>query len=165
MKKLIISSLLGLCLTTPAFANDPQLERVLEKQVKNKLERCFGGVNQVENIGSRYFATYTWEGSYDKNHKQTGSLECSGNTSGSGLAELSYNNGRYSVVNVDMFENNADFAYISNMSISDDGIATLDTVTYGRNDTQHNPRDQYQIKLRLVDMKVLSNQFIGRAPE
>lgn len=158
MKKLLATALLSLGLTTPALADDPELERFLEKQVQSKLQTCVDGINQVKKVGNRYFVAYTAAGSYDKE------FGCSGNASWSNLAELSYNNGRYSVVNLDVLENQ-NFTYIENMSISDDGIATLDTLAYDDEDRQHNPRDKYRVKIRLLDMKVLSNQFIGRAPE
>lgn len=158
MKKLLATALLSLGFATPAFANDPELERFLEKQVQSKLQTCVDGIDQVKKVGNRHFVAYTVAGSYDKE------FGCSGNASSSNLAELSYNNGRYSAVNLNVLENQ-NFAYIENMSISDNGIATLDTLAYGDDDGQHNPRDKYRVKIRLIDMKVLSNQFMGRSPE
>lgn len=155
MKKLLSTILLGFGLVSSALANDPALERFLEKQVQSKLETCVDTISQVETIGNRYFVVYTVAGSYDQ------SFGCSGNATWSNLAELTYHNGRYSVVNLNVLENQ-NFTYIENMDISDDGIATLDTLAYGSKDSQHHPRDKYRVKIRLVDMKVLSNQFIGR---
>lgn len=51
------------------------------------------------------------------------------------------------------------------MSISDDGIATLEMHAYGQSDTQHNPRDKRLVRIRLIDKKIISNDFIGRVSE
>ena len=147
----------------PALANEAAIERLLDKQLKNQQEVCLDGIDQIKKIKNRYFVVYTAAGSYDKESKM-----CGGNAAWSNFAELTYQNGRYAIVNLNLLESldsRVSFALIDNMNISEDGIATLNTLSYGKNDTQHHPRDKHQVKVRLLDMKVLSTKFMGRAPK
>lgn len=166
IKKTLTTALLclGLGLSAPIFASvdNPALEKALDKKIKNELEMCLDTITQIENIGQRYFIVYTPYGSYSKEDDF-----CSGNITFSGLAEAryDYDTGKYTIVTLDILENiSIEFTYIDEMIISD-GILTLHTRSYGSKDGQHRPRDQYVVKIRLWDMKLLSNQFVGRLPE
>lgn len=141
--------------TAPALANEAAIERLLDRQLKNQQEDCLGWIDQITKINNRYFVAYT-------------AAACGGNATASQLAELTYQNGRYSITNLNLLKSldiSIPFTYIDSMDISENGIATLNTLSYGENDSQHYPRDKHQIKVRLFDMKVLSTKFMGRAPE
>lgn len=149
---MILAGVIAMAMSAPALANSA-IERALEQAIQ-KSGSCLDGISQVESIGDRYFVTYSAYGSYD-----SASGECSGNGTWAGLAELSNNNsGRYSVKRIKLHE----AAEIDNMSVSDDGIATLTTREYGRSDSQHSPSDVHKVRIRLIDGKVLSNNFSGR---
>ncbi|UOP04762.1 hypothetical protein [Conchiformibius kuhniae] len=153
-----------LALSAPAVAKETALEHFLQKHVQNQLETCLNGIGKVQKIQNRHFVVYTAAGSYDADNRD---FPCLGNATWDNLAELKYQNGRYTVVNLDLLDklgDQRDFAYIENVHIRN-GIATLDTLSYGKRDLPHRPRDKHQWKIRLSDMKVLSKKFTGRAPE
>lgn len=170
MKKILTTALLCLGLSAPVFATDnivvqsedPALEKALDKEIKKELEMCLNAVGDTKQVGHRLYVEYTAYGSYDKKYG------CGGNFSVSGLAEVKHNSetNKYTIVDLDVLANVAiEYTYIDSMSISNDGILTLHTLSYGDGDVQHNPRDKYTAKIRLWDMKLLSNQFTGRVPD
>lgn len=163
MKKILTTALLCLGLSIPVLAtavvDDPALEKALDKEIKKELEMCLDVIHDIKQVGHRMYVHYVAYGSYDKEYG------CGGNFSFGALAEVQRNleTNKYTIVDLNVLANVAiEYTYIDSIRISDDGILTLNTSSYGDGDAQHNPRDKYTAKIRLWDMKLLSNQFTGR---
>lgn len=164
MKKILTTALLCLGLSIPVLAtavvDDPALEKALNKEIKKELEMCLDWIRDKKQVGHRLYVNYTAIGSYDKEYGCGGQFPAI-----SGLAEVQHNleTDEYTIVDLDVLANVAiEYTYIDSMSISNDGILTLHTVSKADNYSHFPPLDKYTAKIRLWDMKLLSNQFTGR---
>lgn len=161
MKKFLLAGLVALMGTTPAWANESQFLRLIERQVQQEDEQhCDYYIKDIANLGNRYFVAYNGESSYDP---ETGS--CGGNLTASYLAEFVKTGNGYRIANLNLLDYDIEVpGYIQEMAISNGKLIIL-SITYGRGDTQHQPRNTYRTEVRLSDMTVLRNEFEGKLPE